>query len=109
MTLTTTPASTRSEPSDERQSPSTDVVVSRRSLWATMVSFGGAQGVIAASSLVRIPLLAGVLGQARLRLNFVIRSPAPFLLAIAGGVRSASRNLVAQQRGAAAGRTISMT
>ena len=73
-----------------------------------MASFGSAQAVIAASSIVRIPVLANVLGQGRLGLNFVVGNLAPFLLAFAGGVRIASRNLVAEQRGAASdGATLS--
>ncbi len=84
-------------------------LVSRRSVSATMVSFGGAEFAIAASSVVRLPLLASVLGQGRFGLNFVVGNLAPFLLAFAGGVRIASRALVAQQRGAAAGATIAPT
>ncbi|HEY3832841.1 MAG TPA: hypothetical protein VGO03_11145 [Acidimicrobiia bacterium] len=84
-------------------------LVSRRSVSTSIASFGGAQFAIAASSVVRLPLLASVLGQGRFGLNFVVGNLAPFLLAIAGGVRIASRALVAQQRGAKANSTIAPT
>src|SRR4051794_36261404 len=86
--------------------PGVHSTVSRRSIGASIASFGGAQFVLAASSVVRLPLLASVLGQGRFGLNFVIGNLAPFLLAFAGGIRIASRSLVAQQRGAAASATI---
>ena len=58
-------------------------VVSKRSLSTTMASFGSAQAVIAAVLDRAHPkMLANVLGQGRLGLNFVVGNLAPFLSCI---------------------------
>jgi O-antigen/teichoic acid export membrane protein len=73
----------------------------RNKVVATLLAFGGVQGLIAVSSFLRLPFLVKALGPGRLGLNLVIGGIAPVFLATASGLRLSSRALMAEQVGKA--------
>ncbi len=62
-------------------------------------SFGLAQTLVAASALIRLPIISGAIGSSGLGLIFISGAIIPILLVVAVGLRTASRLLCAEELG----------